>query len=331
MISLSSWQSIALSSTHGSRLDQIPMAGLSRKQRKKLLNLSGVRHNHRTERIASRPVYSGDTVEIFMPLVWWLKRCSSQQWTPRISPMECMFEDDQYLVINKPPGCLSEPHQTSVSIFADPLLSPYKHRPYDHICHRLDRSTTGALIIAKNRKTKQHLDHQFKHHRVTKTYLALTTTPSTIPTTPHLISTPLSRTVNDFGQIIPSPSGRPTRTILHTIKNLNHHCSFIVASPITGRTHQLRVHLNSQGFTVLGDTVYEPHRWQDLNPHLMQTLISCDQPLSHMLHSYKIGFSSLSSQNITITAPLNPRFTTAIIQLSSDPESIFKMIDQIQP
>ena len=159
--------------------------------------------------------------------------------------LQTIFEDDNILVLNKPAGMLS--------------ISKGEYNPeptiedYGLLVHRLDRGTSGVIILAKNPKVQTLLRKQFQDRKAHKTYYAIT---SGHPNPPHaIIDIPLARNLSRPTTFRPDPSGREAITEYEITKSGNQY-SLVKLHPTTGRTHQLRVHLAHINTPILGDTAY---------------------------------------------------------------------------
>ena len=156
-----------------------------------------------------------------------------------------IYEDDNVLVVDKPAGLLSEakgeycPERT----LAD----------FGLVAHRLDRDTSGVIILAKDEKTLKYLKRQFQARTVHKTYYAV------ISGRPKLdearIDLPLMRDMKRPTTFRVDPGGKPAETYYKTLITDGHH-SLLELKPTTGRTHQLRIHMQYLGHPILGDPVY---------------------------------------------------------------------------
>ena len=181
---------------------------------------------------------------------------------PEKIPLEIIFEDDDVLVVNKPAGMVMHPsigHQSGTLVHAALGHAPFlegiggKMRP--GIVHRLDKNTSGVVIVAKNEPAHNWLQRQFKSRSVNKIYLALVDKHP--PTESGKIVAPIYRDrVNRKKMAVaPRQEGKEAVTIYHTLKKLGHY-SYLEVQLLTGRTHQIRVHLSSIGSPVTGDNVY---------------------------------------------------------------------------
>ncbi|MBQ3318667.1 RluA family pseudouridine synthase [Candidatus Saccharibacteria bacterium] len=159
--------------------------------------------------------------------------------------LKVIFENEFVLVVEKPAGLLSV---AKGDYCPEPTLEDF-----GFIVHRLDRATSGVIILAKDEKTQKYLRSQFQNRKTKKIYFAV------VSGTPKLhdarIDLPLARNLKRPTTFLVSPNGKPSETEYHTIKS-NGKYSLLELHPLTGRTHQLRVHLKYLGTPILGDDVY---------------------------------------------------------------------------
>ena len=158
---------------------------------------------------------------------------------------ETIFEDENILVLNKPSGLLS---MAKGEYTAEPTLEDY-----GLLVHRLDRDTSGVVILGKNEETQKMLRKQFQDRKAHKTYYAI------VEGRPKLdeamIDLPMSRNIKHPTTFVVDANGKPAQTYYKVIKS-NEKYSLLELRPTTGRTHQLRVHLKYLGTPILGDRVY---------------------------------------------------------------------------
>lgn len=160
---------------------------------------------------------------------------------------EILFEDDNVIVFNKPAGMLS--------VNKGDFNAEQSIENYGEIVHRLDRDTSGVIIVAKNIETKGYLQKQFQERKTHKTYYAVVVGH---PAQAHaMIDIPLTRNLKKPTTFMVSPTGREAQTEYKVIAS-NDKYSLVELKPRTGRTHQLRIHMAHIGTPILGDKVYNP-------------------------------------------------------------------------
>lgn len=168
---------------------------------------------------------------------------------------ETLFEDDNVLVLDKPSGLLS---MAKGEYTAEPTLEDY-----GLLVHRLDRDTSGVVILGKNESTQTMLRKQFQDRKAHKTYYAI------VEGRPKLdeamIDLPMARNIKHPTTFVVDANGKPAQTYYKVIKAVEAKnpetgqveiLTLLELRPTTGRTHQLRVHLNYLGTPILGDRVY---------------------------------------------------------------------------
>lgn len=160
---------------------------------------------------------------------------------------EVIYEDDNVVVFNKPAGMLSI---KKGDFNTEPAVEDF-----GEIVHRLDRDTSGVIIVAKNAETKGYLQKQFQERKTHKTYYAVV---CGTPATAHaMIDIPLARNLKKPTTFMPDKNGREAQTVYTTLESGEKY-SLVELKPRTGRTHQLRIHMNFIGTPILGDPVYNP-------------------------------------------------------------------------
>ncbi len=156
-----------------------------------------------------------------------------------------IFEDGNVLVLDKPAGLLS---MAKGEICPEPTLEDF-----GLLVHRLDRDTSGVVILAKNSETQKSLRKQFQDRKTHKTYVAVVEGSPKLDEA--LIDLPIARNLNHPTTFKVDPNGKEAKTLYKVLKR-NEKYSLLELKPVTGRTHQLRVHLKYLGTPILGDRVY---------------------------------------------------------------------------
>jgi 23S rRNA pseudouridine1911/1915/1917 synthase len=202
---------------------------------------------------------------------------------PEQIPLDIVFENADLMIVNKPAGMVVHPasgHLSGTLVHAALNYAPDlegvggEHRP--GVVHRLDKDTSGLILLAKNDKAHRFLQDQFRKRSVHKTYYALT---DGFPPTPTgRVEAPIGRDPSHRKKmaIVPISRGRESVTEYKVIEKFDQH-ALIAAYPHTGRTHQIRLHLAFLGCPIVGDRIYG-HRKQ---------LLDADR---QMLHAYQIEF-----------------------------------------
>lgn len=180
---------------------------------------------------------------------------------PENIPLEIVYEDENMAVINKPSGMLTHPTPIETSgTLVNALLYKFNDNLSDingefrrGIVHRLDRNTSGLLMIAKNNKTHEYLADMIKNHNMTKKYRAVLK--GDYPLDEETIDLPIGRHKTQPHKMTVSPDGKPSITILKVLERFKE-ATYVELTLITGRTHQIRVHTSHKNHPIYNDTLY---------------------------------------------------------------------------
>jgi 23S rRNA pseudouridine1911/1915/1917 synthase len=213
---------------------------------------------------------------------------------PENIPLDIVFENNDLLVVNKPAGMVVHPAAGHISgtlvnavLGHDPELEGVGDEQRPGIVHRLDKDTSGLIIVARNRTAHNRLAAQFKSRDVSKAYLALVK--GHISPEKGVIDAPIGRDPKKRQRMAVTGAGRPARTEYSVIRQIGGY-TLLEARPKTGRTHQIRVHLASIGHPIVGDATY-----------------GAKSPLveRQFLHAYRLGFKLPSDgRYIELESPL---------------------------
>ncbi len=207
-----------------------------------------------------------------------------------------LYEDANILVIDKPSGILVHPDTHSkAKTIQDEFLRKY---PKLEIVHRLDRETSGVLILAKNAKAHEFLKTQFQERTIKKIYHAIVS--GSVKNDRGTINKPIGRSPKDFRRRL---AGRGARgemrdaiTEYRVLKRIKGY-TYIELKPKTGRTHQIRVHMKYLNHPVAGDALYNP---EDTKTKRM------------MLHALSIEFKNLAGKTVKVESKLPAEFTKVL-------------------
>ncbi len=180
---------------------------------------------------------------------------------PQNIPLEIVYEDENMLVINKPSGMLTHPTNTETeNTLVNALLYKYGDNLSDingefrrGIVHRLDRNTSGLLMVAKNNKTHEFIAGQIKEHKIVKKYRAIVK--GVWEKEEETIDLPIGRNPNQPHKMMVREDGKHSTTIVKVIKRFKE-ATAVELTLITGRTHQIRVHTSYMKHPVFNDTLY---------------------------------------------------------------------------
>jgi 23S rRNA pseudouridine1911/1915/1917 synthase len=282
-------------SDHNQRLDVYLHAALPSHSRAFLQKLIATQHVHVNGKPA-KPSYRvrvGDEIAIEIPAPRPLETQSEA------IPLAVLFEDPDLIVVNKAAGMVVHP---AAGNYEHTLVNALLHhcrgqlagiggveRP--GIVHRLDKGTTGCIVVAKNDAAHQSLVAQFKGRQVQKTYLAVCW--GTLAKAAGKVETVIGRSERDRKKMSARVSrGRAALSEYRVVKQFVHF-ALVEVKPHTGRTHQIRVHMAHLGHPLVGDAVYGRSGTGE---------IAVDRPL---LHAYKLAFSHpRTGQRLEFTAPV---------------------------
>lgn len=225
-------------------------------------------------------------------------------------PLEVLYEDNDIIVVNKPKGMVVHPANgnpdgtlvNAIMAICKDSLSGIGGEIRPGIVHRLDKNTSGAIIIAKNDKAHIALSNQLKNHEIKKTYFALVR--GIVKESNATINMPIARSKNDRKKMAVDKNGKEAITHFKVLERFDD-CTLLEVNIETGRTHQIRVHLSHIGYPIIGDDVYSngKNRWN---------------VKGQCLHAKSLDFKHpITGKLIHIEAPLPKYFTDILKELKS--------------
>ncbi len=219
-----------------------------------------------------------------------------------IDGIEVIDRDDGLWVLNKPSGLLSAPGRGPDK--QDCLLSRVQaHDPGVRLVHRLDQATSGLLLLARDPVVQRHLNADFAERRVEKIYLAIVNGLLDDAGQWQMIDAPIDLHWPDRPRHHVGPAGKPSQTGWRVLaQDVAGSRTWLALRPVTGRSHQLRVHLSWLGHPILGDPLYAPPPVADRAPRLL-------------LHAWRLALTHpISGDNRVWQAPWPPEMEAGFCQ-----------------
>ena len=229
-------------------------------------------------------------------------------------PIEILYEDNDIIVVNKPKGLVVHPGNgnpdgtlvNSLMNICKDSLSGIGGEIRPGIVHRLDKDTSGVIVVAKNDKAHINLSEQIKNHEVEKTYIALVR--GIVKENEATINMPIGRNKNDRKKMAVEKDGKVAITNFKVLERYpKDNCTLLEVKIETGRTHQIRVHLAHIGYPVIGDTTYSngKNRWG---------------VVGQCLHAKRLKFKHpTTGKEMTIEAEIPDYFKEILRQLRDGP------------
>lgn len=218
--------------------------------------------------------------------------------------LETVYDDPDIKVVIKPAGMLVHPTSAHLNepTVVDAILSQTTDddavRP--GIIHRLDRNTSGLIVLAKNKAAKEYMQKQFATRHVKKTYLALVI--GHLKEKEAIIRVPLARSKTHPLKRVADPQGKPAETAYKVIDSIGNY-DLVEAKPTTGRTHQLRAHFAHLGHPIVGDKLYGADSYLELG--------------RYFLHAAQLSFIAPNNTKVEVEAGLPPELAELLQKLRS--------------
>jgi RluA family pseudouridine synthase len=225
-----------------------------------------------------------------------------------------LFEDENFVLVNKPPflSTLEDRHEP-VNLLA--LARAYTADA--QVCHRIDKDTSGVLAIAKNPEAYRHMSLQFEKREVNKIYHAIVDGIHNFKDV--LVDAPIVK--QDDGIVKIKKDGKPAQTYFTSLKSYKLH-TLVECRPITGRMHQIRIHLTTLKAPITGDDTYggKPFYLSSVKRGFNLKKETEEQPIMKRmaLHAYALGFQDMAGNTQKIEAPYPKDIQALIRQLEAN-------------
>jgi 23S rRNA pseudouridine1911/1915/1917 synthase len=238
---------------------------------------------------------------------------------PQDIPLSVLFEDDYFIAIDKPAGLVVHPGSgnrdgtlVNALLFCKPQLSEGSSPDRPGIVHRLDKDTSGVIIVAKTNQAHMTLAKAFSSRKVAKTYYGFCIGKPREPE--GIIDLSLGKSRSNPMKRTPVADGKPSQTE-YSVLGQESGITFVRFKPRTGRTHQIRVHCASKGFPILADELYGggPGRIMRLEPAdrpFAKSVMACFS--RHALHAQMLTFvHPFTGKEVSVSAPFPEDFVEA--------------------
>lgn len=287
----------------GGRLDRV-LAEIhpvwTRSRVRKLIDGGHVTINDTPTKAATR-VRAGDEIQVDEPPIETLDTEAED------IPLSVLYEDEDLLVVDKPTNLVIHPAAGNPT---GTLVNALLHHCDDlsgiggvfrpGIVHRLDKDTTGVLVVAKSDRAHLALSLDFRNRKIGKTYLAVCY--GAPKKEDGVIDAPIDRHPRERQQMAVVSTGRPARTLYHVDEDWDF-ASLVSCRLVTGRTHQIRVHMAHIGHALIGDPLYAGRQWRNIkNPEVQA---ACRKFPRQALHAWKLEFvHPVSREKVSFEAPV---------------------------
>lgn len=290
----------------GQRLDMYitsKVQNLSRMAVKRLIKEEQIIVNRKTPKVSYK-VQTEDVIEITIP------EAKKLDLKAQDIPVEVIYEDNDIIVVNKPKGLVVHPANgnwdgtlvNAIMAICKESLSGIGGEIRPGIVHRLDKDTSGLLIIAKNDRAHLNMSNQIKDRQVKKIYYALVR--GIVTENEATINIPIARSTKDRKKMAVSKDGKEAVTHFKVIERFDKY-TLLEVKIDTGRTHQIRVHLSEIGYPVVGDEVYSNGK-NDFGVH------------GQLLHAKSLDFKHpITGKEMHLEAELPEEFKNVLKMLNA--------------
>ena len=290
----------------GMRLDAyitLKLNNLSRTNVKRLIEEANVLVNGKKQKVSYK-VQKDDKIDVKIP------EAKELNIKAENIPIEVVYEDSDIIVVNKPKGLVVHPANgnwdgtlvNAVMAICKDSLSGIGGEIRPGIVHRLDKDTSGLLIIAKNDEAHMNMSNQIKNREVKKIYYALVR--GVVPENEATINMPIARSTKDRKKMAVDKDGKEAVTHFKVIKRYEKY-TLLEVKIDTGRTHQIRVHLSQIGYPVVGDEVYSNGK-NEFNIH------------GQLLHAKSLDFKHpVTGEHMHLEAELPKEFSDVLNKLDN--------------
>ncbi|NDG83461.1 MAG: RluA family pseudouridine synthase [Proteobacteria bacterium] len=291
-------------------LPQVALKRVSRSTVRALILTGSVYVNRHRIKVATTPVYAGAVIEVYFDETRLFKNRPKRIEIERLETGRIVFEDEWLIVINKPSGLPTQPTLDPLRPNLFDLTRAFlrerdkAEEPYVGLHHRLDRDTSGLVLFTKKTEANKGVSELFSQHRIRKTYQCISwrapgaenlDAGKSFEVESLIAKVGEQKGVARFGSV--SKGGAPAITGFKVLESFRDACWF-EARPKTGRTHQIRVHMSSIGFPILGDELYFPEKINFIN-----------LPPRLMLHALSLEFlHPVTGEGVRIECPLPREF-----------------------
>lgn len=234
--------------------------------------------------------------------------------------LDILYEDDAIVAVNKPSGLLITPDRWDRGIVTlQDMLREYLRRKTDvgdhpniRVVHRLDKDTSGVVLLAKGVKAQSYLSKQFEKGEISKTYYAIVR--GNIAETDGMINEPLMESPKKPGTMVVNEKGKKSITLFKVLERYGEF-TLVEANPLTGRTHQVRVHFADKGYPLAIDPIYgdsQPVFLSGLKKNYKQKPSEPEKPVINRLslHAFRISFKEPTEEKtLVLEAPLPKDFS----------------------